>query len=175
MIAWDPLSKWNAITDVAGVLVGHSTIIRGAGPLRRGKGPVRTGVTAILPNEQNIFEQRLIGGGFVLNGAGDVKAPRALHPAFYGSYDWHSSVHGHWMLVRLLRTFPDLPEQQDPDHFDPALRNRLRQTSGLRGKKECQQRQASSMSGQRQTQRKFDAVHLGAAASAINDTFEKPA
>jgi D-aminopeptidase len=64
--------KWNAITDVAGVLVGHSTIIRGAGPLRRGKGPVRTGVTAILPNEQNVFEQRLIGGGFVLNGAGEV-------------------------------------------------------------------------------------------------------
>ena len=34
----------------------------------------------------------------------------ALHPAFYGSYDWHSSVHGHWMLVRLLRLFPDLTE-----------------------------------------------------------------
>ena len=64
--------KWNAITDVEGVLVGHSTIIRGAGPLRRGKGPVRTGVTAILPNQKNIFEQRVTGGGFVLNGAGEV-------------------------------------------------------------------------------------------------------
>jgi D-aminopeptidase len=64
--------KWNAITDVEGVQVGHSTIIRGAGPLRRGKGPVRTGVTAILCNEQNIFEQRIVGGGFVLNGAGEV-------------------------------------------------------------------------------------------------------
>ena len=40
----------------------------------------------------------------------DVKGPRALHPAFYGSYDWHSCVHGHWMLARLLRLFPDLPE-----------------------------------------------------------------
>ena len=39
-----------------------------------------------------------------------MKGPKALHPAFYGSYDWHSSVHGHWMLVRLLRLFPDLPE-----------------------------------------------------------------
>jgi hypothetical protein len=48
--------------------------------------------------------------GDVLNGAKDVLAPRAVHPAFYGSYDWHSSVHGHWMLVRLLRLFPDLPE-----------------------------------------------------------------
>ena len=38
------------------------------------------------------------------------KTPKALHPAFYGSYDWHSSVHGHWMLVRLLRLFPDLKE-----------------------------------------------------------------
>ncbi|HZX95451.1 MAG TPA: P1 family peptidase, partial [Myxococcales bacterium] len=64
--------KWNAITDVEGVMVGHSTIIRGAGPLRRGRGPVRTGVTAILPNEKNIFEQRVTGGGFVLNGAGEV-------------------------------------------------------------------------------------------------------
>jgi hypothetical protein len=46
----------------------------------------------------------------VLAGPDDVKGPKALHPAFYGSYDWHSSVHGHWMLARLLRLFPDLPE-----------------------------------------------------------------
>lgn len=64
--------KYNAITDVEGVLVGHSTIIRGSGPLRPGHGPVRTGVTAILPNEGNIFMDRVIGGGFVLNGAGEV-------------------------------------------------------------------------------------------------------
>lgn len=64
--------KYNAITDVAGVRVGHSTIIRGGGPLRPGKGPVRTGVTAILPNASNVFEDRVLGGGFVLNGAGEV-------------------------------------------------------------------------------------------------------
>src|SRR3954469_312761 len=46
----------------------------------------------------------------VMNGAQEVQPPRALHPAFYGCYDWHSSVHGHWMLVRLLRSFPQLPE-----------------------------------------------------------------
>jgi hypothetical protein len=51
--------------------------------------------------------------GHVLNSEADVKSPRALHPAFYGSFDWHSSVHGHWMLVRLLRLFPDLPEKRD--------------------------------------------------------------
>ncbi len=49
----------------------------------------------------------------VMNDDGDVRNPKALHPAFYGCYDWHSSVHGHWMLVRLLRMFPDLPEARD--------------------------------------------------------------
>jgi Protein of unknown function (DUF2891) len=49
----------------------------------------------------------------VLNEGRDVQSPKALHPAFYGCYDWHSSVHGHWMLVRLLRLFPTLPESQD--------------------------------------------------------------
>jgi len=46
----------------------------------------------------------------VMNGEQEVRSPRALHPAFYGCYDWHSSVHGHWMLARLLRKFPALPE-----------------------------------------------------------------
>src|SRR5512133_4104645 len=44
----------------------------------------------------------------VMNGAGEVQSPKVLHPAFYGCFDWHSSVHGHWMLVRLLRTHPDM-------------------------------------------------------------------
>ncbi len=43
----------------------------------------------------------------VLNSDRDVAPPRKLTPAFYGCYDWHSSVHGHWLLVRLLRTFPN--------------------------------------------------------------------
>src|SRR5438046_6786193 len=42
----------------------------------------------------------------VLNSDTDVAPPRKLTPAFYGCYDWHSSVHGHWLLVRLVRTFP---------------------------------------------------------------------
>lgn len=46
----------------------------------------------------------------VMNDAKEVKSPKALHPAFYGCFDWHSSVHGHWMLIRLLKLFPDLPE-----------------------------------------------------------------
>src|SRR3984957_4109429 len=39
----------------------------------------------------------------------DVAPPRKLTPAVYGCYDWHSSVHGHWLLARLVRTFPNAP------------------------------------------------------------------
>ncbi|MCX6538974.1 MAG: DUF2891 domain-containing protein [Acidobacteria bacterium] len=45
----------------------------------------------------------------VLNGDADVRAPHQLTPVFYGCYDWHSSVHGHWLLARLARTFPTAP------------------------------------------------------------------
>jgi len=44
-----------------------------------------------------------------LNSDADVAPPRKLTPAFYGCYDWHSSVHGHWLLARLARNFPDAP------------------------------------------------------------------
>src|SRR5690349_24668521 len=42
-----------------------------------------------------------------MNSDADVKPPRELTPAFYGCYDWHSCVHGHWLLARLARTQPD--------------------------------------------------------------------
>lgn len=45
----------------------------------------------------------------VLNGPKDARPPHELTPAFYGCYDWHSAVHGHWLLARLARTFPDAP------------------------------------------------------------------
>lgn len=60
--------RFNAITDVPGVRVGHCTLIRDP---RRGRA-VRTGVTAILPNDGNVFEERVTGSAFVLNGAGEV-------------------------------------------------------------------------------------------------------
>lgn len=44
-----------------------------------------------------------------LSSDADVEPPRVLTPAFYGCYDWHSDVHGHWLLVRLMRRFPDAP------------------------------------------------------------------
>ena len=44
----------------------------------------------------------------VLSGPGDLATPRDLHPLFYGSFDWHSSVHSHWLLARVRRRYPDL-------------------------------------------------------------------
>lgn len=46
----------------------------------------------------------------VAEGPDDLRRPREAHPAFYGCFDWHSSVHGHWLLARALRLHPDLPE-----------------------------------------------------------------
>jgi hypothetical protein len=46
----------------------------------------------------------------VMNSAADVKGPRDLHPIFYGSFDWHSCVHGYWLLVRALRMYPTLSQ-----------------------------------------------------------------
>lgn len=42
-----------------------------------------------------------------------VRTPQTMHPAFYGCFDWHSSVHGHWVLVRLLKDYPDHPLQAE--------------------------------------------------------------
>lgn len=61
----------NAITDVAGVTVGHATIIRGSGPLKPGEGPVRTGVTAILPRGADLSDP-VFAGWFAMNGNGEM-------------------------------------------------------------------------------------------------------
>ncbi|MBI2677868.1 MAG: P1 family peptidase [Candidatus Koribacter versatilis] len=61
----------NAITDVKGVEVGHTTLISGNGPLKVGVGPVRTGVTAILPRGKNLADA-VFAGWFALNGNGEM-------------------------------------------------------------------------------------------------------
>ena len=48
----------------------------------------------------------------VMADAGDVRSPRDLHPIFYGSFDWHSCVHGYWLLATLLRLRPEMPEAE---------------------------------------------------------------
>lgn len=60
----------------------------------------------------------------VLNGPADLRSPRDLHPVFYGSYDWHSCVHGWWLLARCLRRHPSLPMADQAlalfaSHFTP--------------------------------------------------------
>jgi D-aminopeptidase len=65
-----PPGKYNAITDVDSVKVGHATLITGKGRLRVGVGPVRTGVTAIIPHPGNLIDDPVEASYFVFNGAG---------------------------------------------------------------------------------------------------------
>ncbi|STQ11824.1 Protein of uncharacterised function (DUF2891) [Enterobacter cloacae] len=60
----------------------------------------------------------------LLNDDGDVLPPRELHPIFYGCFDWHSAVHGYWLLLRCLRLYPELSCRDDiitlfADHLTP--------------------------------------------------------
>jgi D-aminopeptidase len=63
---------FNAITDVAGVTVGHTTLISGEGKLQIGKGPVRTGVTAVLPRNKDSMNNSVFAGWWTLNGNGEM-------------------------------------------------------------------------------------------------------
>ena len=73
----------------------------------------------------------------VLNSDTDVAPPRKLTPAFYGCYDWHSSVHGHWLLVRLVRAFPDAsfaPAARDAIGSSLTAENLKQEAAYIRGK-----------------------------------------
>ncbi len=72
--------RFNAITDVEGVGVGHSTLIRGDGPLKVGEGPVRTGVTAIVPHQGNPYEEKVTGAVELFNAYGkSTGLPQVMH------------------------------------------------------------------------------------------------
>lgn len=75
-----PTGPWNALTDVAGVKVGHCTRIAGEGELQIGRGPIRTGVTVIMPNE-NIFHENVTAARFVMNGNGEMTGMGRLDQA----------------------------------------------------------------------------------------------
>jgi len=62
----------NSVTDVSGVLVGHTTLISGEGPLHPGEGPVRTGVTVVLPHGDDLFRQKVRAAVHTINGYGKV-------------------------------------------------------------------------------------------------------
>lgn len=63
--------RWNALTDVPGVRVGHRTVRFGDGALSPGQGPARTGVTAILPHGGNLFREKVPAASHVINGFGN--------------------------------------------------------------------------------------------------------
>ncbi len=67
-----PRGALNAITDVAGVAVGHATLIEGDGPWRPGHGPFRTGVTVILPHQGNLYAEKVAAAVHTINGFGKV-------------------------------------------------------------------------------------------------------
>ena len=68
-------------------------------------------ILATLPLEcvQKEYPNKL---GQTLGSGDDLAEPKALHPAFYGCFDWHSAVHGHWSMVKLLKMYPDLEEAE---------------------------------------------------------------
>ncbi|MCC6614321.1 MAG: P1 family peptidase [Anaerolineae bacterium] len=69
-----PPGTYNAITDVPGVRVGHTTLIKGEGALVPGQGPLRTGVTAILPHDGNLYREKVAAAVYTLNGFGKATA-----------------------------------------------------------------------------------------------------
>lgn len=66
-----PSGPLNSITDVAGVKVGHTTVMSGEGPLKPGIGPIRTGVTVVIPRD-DVWHKKVPAGSFVLNGTGEM-------------------------------------------------------------------------------------------------------
>ncbi len=71
--------KYNAITDVSGVRVGHVTLIEGSGKLEPSKGPIRTGVTAIIPHGGDLFLEKVTGAVLRINGFGEVTNSEQVH------------------------------------------------------------------------------------------------
>lgn len=104
----------NAITDVAGVCVGHTTLIRGEGALRPGSGPVRTGVTVILPHPGNLFRHKVRAACHVINGygkatglvqvaeLGELETPIALTNTLSVGTVWDA------LVSYMLETNPDI-------------------------------------------------------------------
>jgi len=155
-IAWR--SRTAAVTAVTVVLFGIGLLSLPPGPLSPQANAMKPEPPpAALDAKQASAFARLVLKGIqrefpnkpehVLNAAADARTPKALHPAFYGCFDWHSSVHGHWLLVRLLRRFPDLPEgaqaravlrehltaanlQAEADYFNQPNRQSFERTYG---------------------------------------------
>ncbi len=115
---------FNAITDVAGVRVGHVTLIAGEGPLVIGKGPVRTGVTAILPHDGVLSREAVYAADFTLNGNGELTGVAHMRqkgllaaPVLFTNTSSIGNVYDgamEWMLERDADLFAG-------DHIEPVV------------------------------------------------------
>src|SRR5262249_38051447 len=76
-------------------------------PARNPDGFIDHFVALVLSHIDREYPNKL---DHVINDTSDLKSPRELHPIFYGSFDWHSSAHGHWLLVRALRDYAELAQ-----------------------------------------------------------------
>jgi D-aminopeptidase len=109
----------NAITDVDGVRVGHETLIHPTDPLESGPGTVRTGVTAIWPVDDNVFLHRVVGGSFVLNGAGEMSGLTQVREwGVIESPIMLTNTHAVGVVSRgtvqyMLETFPELADVEE--------------------------------------------------------------
>jgi D-aminopeptidase len=119
--------RWNAITDVADLTVGYTTLVRGDGPLTRGQGPVRTGVTAILPRGRDGVGVACAAGCYSMNGNGEmtglawveesgslaqpilVTSTHAVGACHHGAVQWvadhHPLVASKWLLPLVAETW----------------------------------------------------------------------
>jgi hypothetical protein len=100
-------------TSLAGVLAGALLAVPAAGQqptLALDESAAGRFTALALACVQKEYPNKI---SHVLHSAADVRAPSDLTPAFYGCFDWHSAVHGHWLLARLVRDFPDAPFAAD--------------------------------------------------------------
>jgi len=102
---------------IAGIAAALVLSVCGATPVRATAAPA-TSATTLAPDAAARFAALALKClhqeypnhiSHTLNSAADARPPHELTPAFYGCLDWHSDVHGHWLLVRLLRLYPQAP------------------------------------------------------------------
>jgi len=94
------MMKWLRVIAISGLAFSASL----EGSVRMTEEQAKTFVELALAGIDREYPNK---PGALLRSAEDLRSPRQLHPVFYGHFDWHSSVHGHWMLVRAVRLFPE--------------------------------------------------------------------
>lgn len=109
---WTP-GPWNAITDVSGVRVGHTTISFGAGRLQPGAGPARTGVTVVLPHSGNLFTEKVVAAVHTINGYG--KACGFEQVRELGELETPIALTNTLNVWRVADTLVDFSIQHNPD------------------------------------------------------------